>query len=142
MTRQSIGWLVATATLIAILGSLALTPQFQLWQWTQRYDTVAEAQERLKTDPNDVKAHRTLAWQLFENSRTPVKQSRHEWEEVLRCDPSDQFAVVIIAPTLMEGTRQDKERAKRLLTPIAAHGNVTLRGEARHMLQDIGAPVP
>lgn len=143
MTQKKISILVAGATLIALCGGAMLTPQYQLWQWMQRYGSVAGARERLKTNPDDAKAHLTLAWTMIHSDtagkEVPQKEARREWDEVLRCDPSNELAVVIVAPMLIAGNQQDKERAQRLLTPIARHGNYKLRPEAEKMLRDLGS---
>lgn len=142
MTPRTMQWNVGIVATLLLLGvALTQTPEYQLWQWTQRYDSTVYAKERLKTNPDDVKAHRTLACQVLRSdSKADIQQARHEWEEVLRCDPSDQFAVIVYAPILIAGSSQERERARVLLTPIAEHGNKRLRDEAKHMLRDIGAP--
>lgn len=149
MTRRARRWLIAGATLIALCGGITLTPQYQaraqVLKWVQRYPSTDAARDALARNPRDVRAHRTLAWDMMERDSAPGESRKQRlqrclvaWEAVVQCDPSDEFAQYRVAD--YAATLGDFDRARRILKSIIAHGNPQMVLEAAGLLGLINDP--
>ena len=108
-------------------------------QQRQTYATPEIARERLRANPNDAEAHRTLAMYLG-TQPGKFQEEMRERREAIRCNPDNPYDIIELAS--MERPNQQAE-AHRLLTGIAnGHYDAYARQIARRILFGQAAPYP
>ena len=103
---------------------------FQTQAKMRVYASVAEAQASLAQNPNDARAHRTLAKAAETNPRIALA----EWKSAYEAEPGNEFS------RLMYGIRLrhiDPKRAREIVTPVLKSYLPGMREEAIGVLREM-----
>lgn len=100
-------------------------------QQRQTYPTVKIAQEKLKQNPNDAEAHRTLAAHYgTQPGQFPAEMQ--ERREAIRCNPDNPYDIVELAS--MERFVNHAESVRLLTGVMNGHYSDKVRQDARGLL--------
>lgn len=100
-------------------------------QQRQTYPTVEMAQEKLKQNPNDAEAHRTLA-DHYGTQAGQFPAEMRERREAIRCNPDNPYDIGALAS--MERFVNHAESVRLLTGVVDGHYNGHVRQDARGLL--------